>query len=339
AEAGRRFATLGKDGKLLASAAGEKFHLALQWRDDASNPATTGAQLKRAADSISSLGLSGATYPVGTRSYAEADSHFFVVPKAASWDDARKLAAAAGGYLAVPSSKAESDWIRDTFRNPAGTESLLWIGGYRLKPEEPWRWLTREAWNYNLGWLGGSAPIGNTSGRLLLRVGGGGGGWVSSDGGAGAAVGFLIEWSPPKQAATITSFDLDDWLGKTDTKFVSLIEADIDAYNKEKAAILDRYVRNVERLGRKYEGAAKGFDGKGKLDEAVRDGVKMAVREVEKNGKLPASIPAAAPNDFHELQEKSEKELKTLEDEFEDKLKNHRAPYTQGLVKQALQLG
>lgn len=336
----QRFVTIGKAGELGAQAADETFHVALQWRDDGSNPGTTGAQLKRTADSIRSQGLGGATYPVGTRSYAAADSHFFIVPKPTSWDDARKLALAAGGYLAVPSSKAESAWIREAFRAPAGPDRVLWIGGYRLKPEEPWRWLSREAWNNNSGWLGGSAPIDSNPGRLLLRLAAdASGGWVPSDGGDGAAIGMLLEWSPPKQAATIESFDLDDWLGKTDAKFHSLIQDDIDAYIKERGVILDRYVRNVERLGRKYESAAKGFDGKGKADEAIRAGVKEAVREVEKNGKLVAKIPSAAPNDFHELQQKTEKALKELDEEFVTKLRAHMGTYTQGLVNQATQLG
>ena len=330
---GNQVIALDPKGALRAGADAEQLHFAIQWRDDASNPGTTGAQLKRTAAAIESRGLDLAPFPVGTRSYTAANSHFFIVPKAVSWDAARQLANAAGGYLAVPSSQAESEWIRSTFSDPATAKlSPVWIGGYRLKAGDPWSWLTREAWNYDAGWAGGSAPTGGAPGRLALKFDSG---WVANDGGDGAALGMLIEWSPPKKAATISSFDLDGWLAKTDSRFAEIVQRDIDDYAKEREAVLDRYVRNIERLGRKAASAAKGFDGKGKLSDEVRGAVNAAVRQVEKEGKLLAEMPDGAPGEFHELQTKSEESLKENDEAFMKKMGAHLANYKAGMTKQA----
>lgn len=329
-----RALALGKNGELIANSAGEKRYFVLQWRDDGSNPASVGAELKRAAESIKAKGIDLADYPVGTRSYSEDGSHFYIVRKVGDWDAARKLAIAAGGYLAVPSSKAESTWLRETFNADLNGEKIqLWLGGYKLKATDPWRWLTNEAWNNNAGWAGGSPSISKDPGRVLLSLSPESDGWVASDGNSGEALGLLIEWSKPKQAAKITSFDLGAWLEKTDATFKERIEGHIDAYKKDNGLIIDRYVRNMKRLGRKHESALAGRDGK--REDRVREAVEDAVREVEKNETILKEVPKSAPDDFHELQSKTEEVVAEAVAEFQRNLSSEFNTYTQGLTRQA----
>jgi len=333
ADAGRRHLAVGTKGALLAESASERFQVALQWRDDASNPASTGAQLKRTVESIKPRGVENAIYPVGTRSYSELGSHFFHVPKVVSWDEARKLAKAAGGYLAVPSSKAESDWLRSSFGGEVPSGMKLWLGGFRLEAGEPWRWLTGEAWNHPKGWLGGSESIGNSPGRLMLQLGNDGAGWIANDGAEGAANGLLIEWSPAKKAAAIAAFDLESWLEKTDANFTALIQADIDKYEKAYGLAIDRYIRAIERLGRKHKSALAGQEGREK--DRIREAIEDAVREVEKSGQPLAEVPKSAPDDFHDLQKKTQDSLAQLAAEFQKNLSRQLGAYRLGLTKQS----
>ena len=119
-----------------------------------------------------------------------------------------------------------------------------------------------KAWNNQAGWAGGTPPITNDPGRVLLELGPDSDGWVPSDGASGAALGLLIEWSKPKQAAKIANFDLDAWLEKTDESFKDRVQVHIDDYKKDHGLIVDRYIRNIKRLGRKHESALSGRDGK-----------------------------------------------------------------------------
>ena len=324
---GQRFVSMLPGGVLSARADEEILHVALQWRDDGSNPATTAEQLKRTTEHVKESGIAAARYPVGTRTYG--DSHFLnIANNSISWDDARKLANFAGGYLAVPSDEAEAVWIAEAFGHLGAADRTLWMGGFRIK-DGNWQWLSREAWNHNTGWAGGEEPASSPDARLVQSFGEGGS-WLASDGKSGGASGFLIEWSPPKQKATIASFDLEDWLEEIDERYTDLIEADIAAWDKENKLIIDRYVRNIERLGRKYKSALVGREGKDRIREAIDD----AVREVTKNEKLLSEIPSVAPDEFHDLQKKSEESIKENDDELEQKLKGHLAKYTQELAKQ-----
>jgi len=331
-DADQRFVSMLPGGGFAARANAELLQVALQWRDDGSNPATTEEQLRRTAEQVKAGGVAGATFPVGTRTYAQANSHFFNLTRGISWDEARILATKLGGYLAVPSTAEEAVWIADSFSHLTGADAVLWIGGFRLKSGS-WQWLNREAWNHSAGWAGGAEPASSPDARLLHRFGESGG-WGPSDGKTGGAFGLLIEWSPPKKAATITSFDLDEWQAEIDGRYTALVQADIAEWRKENKLIIDRYVRNIERLGRKYKSALSGRDGQ----DRIRDAIDEAVRDVKKNERLLSEVPSAAPDEFHELQKKSEKAVAENDDDFEKKLNAHLASYTQALAKQSTEL-
>jgi predicted phage tail protein len=125
-------------------------------------------------------------------------------------------------------------------------------------------------------------------------------------------------------------------LAKTDQAFIARVQADIDGYKKDHELLIDRYVRTIERLGRKHTSALSGQEGREK--DRIREAIQDAVREVEKSGKLLAEVPKSAPDDFHDLQKKTKNSEVELIEEFQKKLSSQVGTYTLGLTKQAGQL-
>ncbi len=339
----QRVMSLSSAGHLNPTSAGQAFHFVIQWRNDGGNPATVGAELRRTTESIKSVGVDTATYPVGTRSYAQGESHFFAIAKSMSWDAARQLALAASGYLAVPSSAQENDWIRMSFSKEISPEapSIMWIGGYRLKPRRPWQWLTREAWNTS-AWL--SEPDANDASvkTVRLRIGddAASSGWVASSGTDGDALGLLVEWSNPKQPAAVASFDLDAWLGDVDRKFVERVRPDVDKYQQKRGEELESYVKAMRREARKLESRLEGFGfGDGRGVSAVVGLVDDEMDQVEKTGKILEDLPRFIPGEFREIQDDTESSLEEIDDDYEEKLTKHMESYTGGLVTKATAVG
>jgi hypothetical protein len=85
------------------------------------------------------------------------NGHFYDVvsaPATISWEDANAAAAAAGGYLATITSRAENDFVFSLVNNAKywHGSSGPWLGGYQspatVQPNSNWRWVTGEAWDY-----------------------------------------------------------------------------------------------------------------------------------------------------------------------------------------------
>lgn len=347
--AGQRYMTLSESGQLGPAAAGQAHHFAIQWRRDSENPATIGAELRRTAASIDSAGIDMATYPVGTRSYPQAGSHFFAVRKALSWDAARKLAQAAKGYLAVSSSAEEGDWILDQFSRASAPDApaMMWIGGYRVKPGTPWSWLTREAWT-NSSWLiepGADDPAIKT---VCLRIGEAreSSGWVASTGEDGYAQGMLVEWSQPKRAAAVASFDLDTWLGGVDQTFADRVRPDLERYEKARSDEVAGYIKAMRKEGEQLEsrlenmGIGRGRDrGRGGRGGWLSNLMDESLEAVEKSGEIPDSLPRFVPGEIRDIQERSKRSVEKLDKEFQERLAGHLETYTEGLSKKALAVG
>lgn len=360
ASSSQRILTLSKTGSLAAASPDQAYHFAIQWRPEAENPATVGAELRRTAESIAADGVASASFPVGTRTYTSEDSHFYPIAKAIPWDEARQLAKAAGGYLAVPSTQAEDDWVRQSFAKDSAPDcpALLWLGGYRLKPEDPWRWLTREAWSYS-GWKAQPAGGDAKQNRAILFAGADAAttGWIADDAVDGVAFGLLVEWSRPKQAAAIENFDTDTWLAEVDRKFKLRVGPDVTRYGRDKAQIIDGYVRAMKREARKRKsdslgGFGGGFPGRGGRDrgrggwdgwadwrgERATKTVDEAMEKVEAAGDFVVRIPEAAPSEFRDIQKDAEAEKKKLDADYQRRITSHRDLYASGLVKQSVAL-
>ncbi|MFT5855850.1 MAG: serine/threonine protein kinase [Verrucomicrobiales bacterium] len=342
AAADQRLMTLSSIGQLSPASTGQSLQFAIQWRNDGENPATVGAELQRATDSIKSVGVDTATYPVGTRSYPEAGSHFYAINNSSSWESARKLALAASGYLAVPSSDMESDWLLSNFSKVKSpdTPSMLWIGGYRLKPMAPWQWLTREAWNAS-AWL--FQPDANDANikTVCLRIGEDttSSGWVASSGADGDAMGLLVEWSKPKQAAAIVNFDLESWLGDIDEKFVERVRPDVEKYEKERDQEVAKYVKEMRREAKKLEDRLEsiGFGGRG--GGAIIGLVDEQMEDVENTGEILGELPRFVPGEFRKIQDDAKSSLEKMEEEYQAKLTADLETYTSGLVIKAATIG
>lgn len=69
-----------------------------------------------------------------------------VTPMSMTWLQAKDFAEKMGGHLAVITSEAENQFIRDAFN--AGSENTFWLGASDHEKEGTWVWVTGEPWGF-----------------------------------------------------------------------------------------------------------------------------------------------------------------------------------------------
>lgn len=320
-----RHLALAASAALLSVSPSETCELALQWRDDGSNPATVEAQLARTASSVTTRNADGMVYPLGTRTYG--DSHFFYHESSLSWDEARKSAKAVGARLAVPSSLKEHKWICFTFGAALARTEGLWLGGFRLKPGDRWRWLSGEQWN-NAGWKLDDLREIPALNRLALQkaldsdlVG-----WVASDGSNGQAEGLLMEWSPARPKAAATEQDWKPWLDQIHRELAREIDPELRALQKRRKPLLDDYYRNMRRFARNGN------------DRLLRQDLEAALTTAEKSGRLLSALPEGASPQIRAQQEKTQTNLEVLEWDYRQSINGYLQVYGKELRSRSAEL-
>lgn len=74
---------------------------------------------------------------------------YAVSSKRLKWDDAKKFAEEAGGYLVILADMEENDFILQTYRTPLEThEDVLWIGLSDADVEGVFRWVNGEGLSF-----------------------------------------------------------------------------------------------------------------------------------------------------------------------------------------------
>jgi hypothetical protein len=120
-------------------------------------------------------------YPRQWRVEDGGNGHWYelVISGPLTWGAARDRAEMRGGYLATPTSPAENAfiiplanhpeaWVEDCCGNTGGP----WLGGYQpigASPQDPWRWVTGEPWDW-AGWAPGEPNNGFQPGILVTAM-------------------------------------------------------------------------------------------------------------------------------------------------------------------------
>ncbi|MEM8953735.1 MAG: SUMF1/EgtB/PvdO family nonheme iron enzyme, partial [Verrucomicrobiota bacterium] len=73
------------------------------------------------------------------------ESTYFLVRIPLPWADAKAIAAATGGHLAVVTSPEEQKWIEDEFFGPQSAQTL-WLGAFARGSD--WKWITGDPWGF-----------------------------------------------------------------------------------------------------------------------------------------------------------------------------------------------
>lgn len=329
-----RAAVLTVHGALMAKSSEQSQHFIIQWRNDGSNPCTLDAQIQRAGESVAKLGIDQARYPVGTRTFEK--SHFLTTPKLLTWENALQLAKSHKANLPVPSSAKENLWLTNTFSKKPN-EASFWLGGYQLNPSSPWQWTTREAWSSH-GWKSGEPKKSPVNNRMMMQISSANQpqSWITTQGEKGEVKSTMLEWSAPKIAVT-KNFDLSKWLNGVNRKIKDRVKPDVEAYNKDRKNLIEKYVRSMKRAAKKVDipgGRGRG----GGRNNFIVSLVEEAMEGVEESGELPENIPDRAPDAFHEIHDESKKSLEKLDEDYQAKLKAHLEFYTAGLLKKAAEL-
>jgi hypothetical protein len=120
-------------------------------------------------------------YPRQWRVEDGGNGHWYelVISGPLTWGAARDRAEMRGGHLATPTSPAENAfiiplanhpeaWVEDCCGNTGGP----WLGGYQpigASPQDPWRWVTGEPWDW-AGWAPGEPNNGFQPGILVTAM-------------------------------------------------------------------------------------------------------------------------------------------------------------------------
>lgn len=328
-----RYLALNKQGELVPANDSQTYWFILQWRNDGSNPGTFEEELARVASAESKA------FPLGTRSFGE--SRFFHVDRSVSWEEARKLADSMGARLAIPSSEEEHQWICATYRDQLEEGEAIWLGGYRAKKGQPWRWLSNERWN-NVGWKS-IAPGAEGADRLALMGSESAEmiSWAMMPGQLDGKTSVLLEWrGPVKEPAVIAKQPpLDGWLKTVNTKIVRMVEPELQEFAKQKKELVQDYGRAMRRLiRREKDSPPRGRGGRfffrtewaeqmDELDESVKEAVKA--------NEFVESLPGTTPKSVTEVHEEHITMLETIEETYHLKMMSHLEFYREGIGKRA----
>ncbi|MFK7911225.1 MAG: protein kinase [Akkermansiaceae bacterium] len=332
AETGRAIA-MRANGEMISSKKSVSHRAILHWRKDATNPSTIEAQLERTEESIKSVGIEKAVYPVGTHSYR--GSHYLLIKKTLSWEDAYRFAKSYDAVLASPASANEQKWIPWTYQ---GMNATVWLGGYLLNQNSPWRWINKEPFSAN-SWKQGEPSTSASNNRMLmeLKKGQTTASWITSDGATGGASHYLLEWSKAAQSRpTASRFDLDKWLDGVNRKIADRVRPIIEDHKKEKDKEIASYIRDMKRAAKKMEIPGGGRRGRAdRFNDYFERLVDDAMEQVEEDGEIPDDIPERAPRTFHDLTDKAQKSMDKLKEEHQKALTKELEFYTRGLLNKA----
>ncbi|MGE9269477.1 MAG: hypothetical protein ACQKBU_01630, partial [Verrucomicrobiales bacterium] len=214
-----QFAAVEELGLVRARPAGSRYPFIIEWRRDGSNPASLASILQRTR---TSLDTPNPTFPPGT--YALDGRHFAFIGRPVDRDQARMLAAQAGGTLAVPATREEAGWLMEKAEE-VGNGMHFWLGGQRQG--DVWQWDTKEAWEFG-EWSDDANP---DNGEIAMVLHGGSG-WKDFDPNE-PAQGFVIEWSNDanRAAADDVATDMQNTAGA----------ASLDELNATAAKLLEQY--------------------------------------------------------------------------------------------------
>jgi hypothetical protein len=335
-----RVVAINPEGWLTAGKTTETKGFIIQWRNDGTNPCTLDAQLERTAESFKKEGVDNARYPVSTQTYQQ--SHFLLIPRDSSWENAHQFAKSNQAELAVPSSADESQWMASTF----AAKSSYWLGGYLLKAADPWQWTSREPW-HSSGWKSGEPNSDPAYNRLVMELSNSPQSWSTSQGAKGETTAILLEWSRPKRAATDNSFDLDKWIASVNRKIKSSVEDDVERHTKDRRNLIVKYTYAMKRYAKKVEGIDYGKRGRIKkmLANQFQNILENTAEKVKKTEELPESIPDSSTKYLQVIyrsvlktHEETEKSLQKLDTDYQTKLDVHLKFYTQGLLNKTIEL-
>lgn len=134
-------------------------------------------------------------------------SRYQFIRQELTWQEARKKAEEMGGHLAVLTSDAENEWVKNTFLIPFNRDGGFWLGAVS-QGHNNWKWVTGELWDFTL-WARNEPNYEGKTDRWYLAMAQRQGGW---DRGWHDSVGIrnhsrkpsLVEWSVSGKAAIAT---------------------------------------------------------------------------------------------------------------------------------------
>lgn len=287
--------------RLSPANASQRYRFILQWRNDGSNPGSLEAQLKRTITDLQTKGIAAAGYPIGTRS--REDSRYLMIDTTRSWEEARRYAKSLAASLAVPSSDPEHRWIRGTFGEQLLKDEALWLGGFRLEPNDRWQWLTGERWN-NLGWNWESLREGPLLNRLTLhresnprKLN-----WVASDGSSGGATALLLEWNPLPTPAPVVNSNWERELRTANQTIAGQTESELLKFRKGRTPMIKEYVRAMKQIAQNSGSSL------------ILRTIELPLDEAAKEGRLLESLPDDASDALQSEQETWRARLNALKE-------------------------
>ena len=169
-----------------------------------------------------------------------------VAPEGVSWTEAKRIANAAGGYLATITSAKEDDFVStivddDKYwaENAKDMSAGPWIGGHKpldsAGPAGGWRWVTEEPMTY-MNWGQGkrdNSPKANSdeNGLHLIRIKSGGNSatiWNDLPANSAGVHGYIIEFPPGRPLPEFEGINIDFKPSRAEGKMILICFWDME---------------------------------------------------------------------------------------------------------------
>ncbi len=124
-----------------------------------------------------------------------------------SWVNAQRIAQAKGGHLATVADADEKDFLANLYQDLTLSDDYLYIGGFRCKHNDRYRWVTGESFVYS-NWNDGE-PNNNQLVENFAQIYRYSNGWndIGNKGSYYDGSVFIVEYESPKQVLTLSNPD------------------------------------------------------------------------------------------------------------------------------------
>lgn len=309
----------------------DKYQALFEWKLDGSNPGSDVEQTKRAAEALSNQ--EAPIVPAAALHFGS--SYYMLIFNEVNALDAHKACEAAKGHLAVLSSQAEADFLKDHLNVTLKKGEGIWFGAFRDEENpENWKTVTGETMAFH-NWIDENGGNDNGEETFLEYTNAS---WRDNKGyndsnPAKMNEGYLLEWSPKSQR---------NYLGSA-----SLVSAEFEKLEEIRASLREDHARDYQRFRRKHDklisdwvkGATRDVERMRDLEEGMKAAILAKLADADKTHKFPDNLPGLMPKTMMKDFVKTKEEIGENYLDYAEDFNEAKEDYSEALRKAGTDAG